>query len=79
MCQCCNNRSEENQSHLHVNLVDSDIVFQQIKKQLANVPGIAGVDYLLDNKQAKITFDTRLMGKERLTSIINLMGHEVLQ
>jgi len=77
MCECCNNRAEAHQTHIHVNFVDTDSVFQQIKKQLSNMPGIAGVDFLTNEKQAKVTFDTRLVQKERLTKIINLMGHEV--
>ncbi|MHB8172454.1 MAG: hypothetical protein ACYDG6_13080 [Thermincolia bacterium] len=79
MCQCCNNGAQANQTHLHVNLIDDEAVFQQLKKQLVNLPGIAAVDYITDEQQVKVTFDTRLVTKERLTSIINLIGHEVSQ
>jgi len=77
MCECCSGHARSNQGHIHVNGVDCVDCFGDLEKSLANVPGIITVEYVKDERQAKLTFDKRILEVTRLEEILDENGFGV--
>lgn len=74
MCECCSNQAVAHQGHIHVNDVHCANCFNKLQKALADIPGVAGVEFVSEAQQAKVIFDRRIVNIASLEQIVTESG-----
>ena len=68
MCECCSQKAESHTGHLHIKEIASE-KFGQLRKMLVNLPGVTGVEYIVENEEIKVNFDQRIVGQQQLAQM----------
>lgn len=77
MCECCAHNADSNQAHVHVGGINCTGCLGKLKDVLADVPGVANVEFIQDKKQAKVIFDKRIIELESLSKTLNEKGYTI--
>jgi hypothetical protein len=68
MSECCSRKAESNGGHLHLKAISAE-KFTQLRKKLVNLPGVTGVDYIVENEEIKVNFDQRMVSQQQLAQL----------
>ncbi|MDA8212759.1 MAG: hypothetical protein M0021_12920 [Clostridia bacterium] len=68
MCECCSHKAQSQNGHLHIKEIASE-KFTQLRKKLINLPGVTGVEYIVESEEIKVNFDQRIVGQQQLAQM----------
>ena len=77
MCDCCAEHMRNSHRTLTIDEVSGLNSFARIEQILSSLPGILMSEYLPDRGQARITYDARVTGPERMHDKISHAGYKL--
>jgi len=79
MCDCCIEHMRNSQQQVLVAGVADIDAFARMEERLSALPGLLMSEFLPDRRQARITYDARVTGPDKIAPEIEAFGYEILK